>query len=70
MIRAINKKYQSTVNKAYRDYRIYHEEVNSESPRLIKQQMAFERYEEALSLLPAREVTNFNKVHKSLHGYT
>lgn len=66
---AINKKYQSLINKCYRNYRKYHELVNNESSEQ-KQADKFDIYLECLDELPKREQVNFNKQHFNIHGYT
>ena len=74
MITAINKKHQSTVNKCLKHYRKYHELVNlngDEGTQINqqKQENQFDAYKILLDELPKREQVNFEKQHKSIHGY-
>ena len=78
-ITAINKTHQRKVNKAYKHYRAYHALVNLDGTfETDKQQAANDRkqatqhdhYFNAYADLPKREQVNFDKCHKSLHGYT
>lgn len=77
-ITAINKKYQRLVNKAYKFNRKYHSFVDldgtfdtdrEQAANDRKQANAYEQEQEALAELPKREINNFNKQYKALHGY-
>lgn len=68
-ITAINKKYQTAVNKAYKLYRDYHDLVNSEESE-TKQAKKFENYLNIFEELPVREQKNFEKQHTKIHGYS
>ena len=78
MIKAINKKYQRAINKAYKNSRLYHKHVNLDGTfNTEKEQRASERkvekfydvYFDVFYSLPQREQLNFNKAYKALHGY-
>ena len=75
---AINKKYDSKINRMYSHYRKYHELTNlidiamtqksvNELERRIEK--AFEKFETIKAELPAREFTHFESQHFKLHGY-
>ena len=72
---AINKKYNSKINRMYSHYRTYHELINlidtyyntNKLERRIEK--AFEKFETIKSELPAREVAHFETQHFKLHGY-
>lgn len=77
-ISAINAKYKSKVNKAYKAIRNYQEIVNlqgncdnekEELKLATKEEKAFNKYSELLEELPKREIDNLQKQHKNLHGY-
>ena len=79
-IKAINKKHQRAVTKAYSLYRKYHELVNLEdtvepytgaADRLAnKQEKAYDKYLDVFEELPQREQASFVKQHTTLHGYS
>lgn len=78
-IKAINPTHQSEINRAYRSYRAYADLVNldgtfdtdaKEERNQEKQSNCYNRHEEILLDLPAREIDNFYKQHKQIHGYT
>jgi hypothetical protein len=79
-ITAINKKYQSALNKAYKAYRKYYALVDLENDvepcsramdsLMLKQERAFDQYLEIFDNLPARERVSFAKQHLINHGYT
>jgi hypothetical protein len=78
IILAINTKYKSKINKAYKAIRNYQEIVNlqgtcttekEELKLATKEEKAFNKYMELLEELPQREINNMQKQHKNLHGY-
>jgi hypothetical protein len=78
IIQAINKKYQSAINKAYQHYRTYHEYVNldgtfetdkEQNANDRKQATQFDKYYNIYEELPKREQHNFDRQHKNIHGY-
>jgi len=78
-IQAINKKYQRQINSSYKHYRNYHELVNldgtfetekEQRANDRKQLSAFDRYYNTYEQLPGREKINFDRQHKSIHGYS
>lgn len=79
-IKAINKKYQSPVNKAYTALRKYYALVDisdnldlySKEMKSVeaKQEKAYNNYLDILDNLPAREKAYLSKQHFALHGYT
>jgi hypothetical protein len=79
-IKAINKKYQSAINKAYKAYREYYRlvdlddsfELYSKELRKneLKQELVFDKHLEYLAEMPQREQINFVKMHTKIHGYS
>ncbi len=77
-IQAINKEYQTEVNRAYSHYRNYHELVNAGSDSSGKDELkdnnqkqlkAFDKYYDLYCSLPQPEQVNFDLQHIQLHGY-
>ena len=79
-INAINPKYQTTVNKAYKALRKYYLLVDlddtiepcskAEERLLLKQEKAHDQYLDILDNLPAREKISLAKQHTVIHGYS
>lgn len=78
MITAINKKYQTTVNRAYKALRAYHDLVNldgtfnTEAAQNKNERAAENKHNSFLELfdqLTLREKKSFHNQHHALHGY-
>ena len=77
-ITAINKTYQSAINKAYKHYRAYHALTNldgtfdtdkEQNANDKKQATQDEKFSNIYGELPKREQDNFDRQHKAIHGY-
>jgi hypothetical protein len=77
-ITAVNKKYQSAFNRAYKHLRAYHTFVNldgsfetdkEQAKNDRQQEQSHDKYFEIFDVMPKREKSAFENQHIAIHGY-